>query len=67
MPVITGRQKLVKVFNTNIKTVKADVCPYIKEEGYAQSLSLILKAVEGIYGFSFDFPIVGTVNSSLVL
>ncbi len=65
VPILIGRQKLVKEFNADVKTVKANVCPYIKELGYAQSRSLILWAAEGLAGFAFDFPLVGTADLTL--
>ncbi len=65
VPVITGKQKLVKEFNGDIQRVKIEVCPFIKELGYTQSKSLVLQAAEGLAGFAFDFPVVGTADLTL--
>lgn len=57
-----GRGKVTSEFADDFRIIKADVCPYISQAGYAQSRNLILQAAEGLAGIFFGFPVLGSAD-----
>ncbi len=51
------RSGLAADFKKDSAEVRATVCPYIKEAGYAQSKSILLKAGEGLAGLILNFQL----------
>jgi hypothetical protein len=56
------RAGIAAEFRQDLQNVKANVCPYIKDAGYFQSKSLIVKAAEGFVGIFFGFPLYSTAD-----
>lgn len=57
-----GRSGIASEFQHDIAQISRSICPFIKEVGYAQSKSLIVKAAEGLAGSFFGFPIRSTAD-----
>ncbi len=49
------RSGLAADFEKDASEVRTAVCPFIKEAGYAQSKSMLLKAGEGLAGLILNF------------
>lgn len=56
------RDGIASELRHDINEVRAAVCPYIKDVGYAQSKSLIVQAAEGLTGSFFGFPLISTAD-----
>ncbi len=56
---------LVADFQKDAAKVRAAVCPYIRDAGYAQSKSMLLKAGEGLAGLIFSFQIGSAADTVL--
>jgi hypothetical protein len=53
---------LVAEFQKDASAMHSSVCPYIREAGYYQSKSLIVRAAEGLAGLFFGFPLYSTAD-----
>ena len=62
VPVIGGKEKVRDEFLDDLAQLRITMCPYIREVGYDQSKNLILRAAEGIAGYFFNFPLLGTAD-----
>ena len=51
---------LVAEFQKDASAMHSSVCPYIREAGYYQSKSLIVRAAEGLAWIFFGFPFYST-------
>jgi len=61
-PMMVGKKKILEDLEKDADILKASVCPYIKEAGYAQARSTVLQAAEGLVSNDVNFPVVGTVD-----
>lgn len=53
---------LVTEFQKDASAIHISICPYIREAGYYQSKSLIVRAAEGLAGIFFGFPLYSTAD-----
>ena len=65
VPTPGGKEKVIAELQQDADYLKASVCPYLKEAGYDQSKSVLIKATEGALGFLTNFPVTGTIDVTL--
>ena len=62
VPIIGGKEKVIRELEVDASLLKSEVCPYIGEAGYVQSKNILLQAAEGFAGWEIQFPILGTLD-----